>query len=446
MSAETNREIARIALPVSLESMVQLVLNFTNQVVVGTLGTATIAAVGLSNNALFIGIACLNVVGSGCAILASRARGRGDEDTLGRIALLSVLFAVLLALLLTVPIALSGSGFLRFVGASDEIAGIGGPYLGLYALALPLVTANVVMTSTFRTIGRARLPLIVTLSSLTLTPLLAWLLVTQLGWGVIGAAAAIVMTQSLRTALLAGFLFFSRFGIRVRLPTFSQGRGVFAEMAPLVLPLFVTEIVFSSGVFLFSLLVGRIGTAQLAAFQIVATFENIFVVGAVGFNTAATILTGRAIGQANAREVWRWSGGVWRLGVLVGLGLGVLFAASTFLIGALFPNTTPEVRQLAQWGALLNALFLPVKVANMIGFGTLASGGDTRYLLLSDVVTVVLVGLPFAYLLAFPAGLGLWGVFLGRLLGEEMARIVMLVWRYRTGAWFKLEPRPNPTD
>lgn len=93
---------------------------------------------------------------------------------------------------------------------------------------------------------------------------------------------------------------------------------------------------------------------------------------------------------------------------------------------------------------MLNALFQPVKVSNMIFFGVLSSGGDTRYLLLSDVITVFGVGLPLAYLLAFPLGLGLWGIFLGRLLGEELVRIGMFWWRYKSGRWFKLETILTP--
>ena len=436
----TRREIGRIAWPVSAEAVIQLVLSLLNQVIVGTLGTAAIAAVGLANNALFIGILCLNVLGSGCSILASKAHGRGDERELAQIATFSILLAVALALLLALPLALFGTPLLRLVGAAPEVAAIGGPYLSRYALALPFITASVVMASTFRTVGQARLPLVVTLATLTLTPPLAWVFVTRLGWGADGAAWAIVGPQVLRAGLLAAFLLLGRHGVRFRWPNLVRGRATLRELLPLTLPLFITEIVFSGGVFLFALIAQRAGTAQLAAFQIVSTLENIFVVGAVGFNAAATILTARAIGQADARAVWRWSGQVWRFGVLVAVGLGLLFGLCALLVPRLFPDTAPEVQRLAVWGALANAVFMPVKVSNMIGFGVLASGGDTRYLLLSDVVTVMLVGLPAAWLLAFGLDLGLWGVFLGRLLGEETVRLWMLLGRYRTGVWFKLAP------
>ena len=311
--------------------------------------------------------------------------------------------------------------------------------MSILALSLPLITASIVMTAIFRTNGQARLPLIVTLSSLTLTPLIAWLFVSQLELGANGAAWATVLTQALRAGLLLGYLFFSRWGIRFIWPSWIQCLSILREMNPLVLPLFITEVVFSSGVFLFALLAERVGVAELAAFQIVSTIENIFIVGAVGFNSAATILVARAIGKADLKEVWHISSSVWKYGVLVAIGLGVLFGMCALLVPLLFPNTTPMVQQIALWGVLLNALFMPVKASNMIGFGILASGGDTPYLLLSDFVTVFVVGLPLAYLLAFPLGMGIWGVFLGRLLGEEAVRIAMLMWRYRQGKWFKLQ-------
>ncbi len=439
-AAHTRREIGRIAWPVSAESVVQLVLNLMNQVIVGTLGTATIAAVGLANNALFIGVLCLTVLGSGCAILASRAHGRGDGQELARIATFSILLAVALSLLIALPLALSGEHVLRLVGAAEDVARIGGPYLSRSALALPFITASVVLSSTFRTVGQARLPLVVTLVTLTLTPVLAWVFVARFGWGAAGAAWAGVVTQVLRALLLGGTLFFGRHGVHFRWPNPTQARRLLRELVPLVLPLFITEIIFSSGVFLFALIAQRTGTAQLAAFQIVSALENVFIVGAVGFNAAATILTARAIGQADAREVWRWSGSVWRFGALTAVAQGALFGLCALLIPQLFPHTTPDVQRLALWGALMNAAFMPVKASNMIAFGVLASGGDTRYLLLSDVVTVLVVGLPVAYLLAFGLDLGLWGVFLGRLLGEETVRIWMLLWRYRSGVWFKLAP------
>ncbi len=163
----------------SLESVFQVFLGFINQVIVGTLGTATIAAVGLSNNVLFIGILCLHTLGSGTAIMVSRAKGRGDPTAVSHVASFSAVFAFVLALLLALPLVMWAKPFLKLVGASDEISDIGGPFLALIALALPLITSSAVTSGIFRSLGQARVPMILTMTSVALTPVLSWLLVVH---------------------------------------------------------------------------------------------------------------------------------------------------------------------------------------------------------------------------------------------------------------------------
>jgi len=444
VTLDTRREIFKIALPVSLESTVQLALGFVNQLIVGLLGTATIAAVGLAHNVLFIGVLCLNTLGAGCAILASRARGRGDEAAVWRIVSFFVAFSLGLALALALPLAAGASPFLRLVGADLEVVSIGGPYLSLVALSLPLITLSVVASAAFRSIGQARIPMLVTIPVIALIPLLSWLLVFPLGMGALGAALAALLAQGVRALLLLGLLFATRWGLRWAWPGLVQARSLLAEAVPLVLPLFITEMVFSGGVFLFALLFERLGTEELAVFQMVSNLEMVFITASAGLHYAATVLVAQAIGRADRPGVWGVSRLIWRMG-LVSAGLfGLGMALFAFVLPLLYPNTTPQVQEWAFWAVLLNALFQPVKVSNFIFFGILASGGDTRFLLFSDFVTVFVVGLPLAWLLAFPLEMGLWGIFLGRLLGEETVRVAMFWFRYRGGRWFRLDSRVAP--
>jgi putative MATE family efflux protein len=442
-AASDRKEIFKIAIPVSLESVFQFALGFVNQVIVGMLGTATIAAVGLSNNLMFIGILCLNTLGSGAAILASRAKGRSDDTAFAHIASFSVAFAFVVSLLFALPVFFSADGFLQMVGASSEIAQIGAPFLSLIALTLPFITISVVCSSILRSQGLPRLPMVITMTSMALTPLLSWLMVVRWDWGAEGAAWANIITQASRAVALLWALFASRWGLPFSLDSWIEIQTLLRDMVPLVWPLFVTELLFSSGSFLFALLVERIGTEQLAVYQITHTLEGVFIMLAVGFNSASTILVSQAIGRSDTKSIWEMSRGIWHLMLLVSVIAGSLFALMGFALPMFYPNTSAQVHQWGLWAIVLNALFLPIRNSNMIFFGTLAAGGDTRFLLLSDIITVFFVGLPLAYILAFPLGLGLWGVFLGRALGEEVVRISMFLWRYRSGKWFRISDEPQ---
>jgi putative MATE family efflux protein len=437
--SETTRQIIKIAVPVSLETVFQVALGFVNQVIVGTLGTATIAAVGLANNLLFIGILCLNVLGSGCSILIAKALGAGDQLAVSRIASLSLVAALLVSSAIAVPLFVFATPFLASVGADPKIALIAGPYMSLMALTLPLITLSVVASAVFRAIGQPRVPMVVTIAAVALTPLLAWWLVIPMQMGAAGAALAGVITQGLRVVVLIGLLFTNARGIRFAWPDPLEAGVLLKSMVTLTWPLFVTEILFSGGIFLYALMIERLGTAELAAFQIVATLENVFITASFGLNAAATILVAGAIGRADRPGIWHTSGSILKLGVICAAGFGLLFAASGFLLPVFFANTTPQVQSWAFWAIVVSGVFQVVKVANMIFFGVISSGGDTRFLLLSDFLTVFVLGLPVAYLLAFTLGWGFWGVILGRVIAEETLRVGMFFWRYRSGAWFKLE-------
>ena len=232
MTPEIRREIIKIALPVSLETVFQVALGFVNQVIVGTLGTATIAAVGLANNLLFIGILCLNVLGSGCAILISRALGREDQAAVSRITSLSLAVALFVSSLIAVPLALFATPFLASVGADPEIARIAGPYLSISALTLPLITLSVVASAVFRATGQPRVPMIVTIAAVALTPLLAWWFVIPLQMGAVGAALAGVLTQALRSVILIGLLFTNSRGIRFAAAVETPGPGLHVRHDP----------------------------------------------------------------------------------------------------------------------------------------------------------------------------------------------------------------------
>jgi Na+-driven multidrug efflux pump len=148
----------------------------------------------------------------------------------------------------------------------------------------------------------------------------------------------------------------------------------------------------------------------------------------------------QAIGRNDRPGTWLISSSILKLGTVSAAIFGVLSVIAGFLLPVFFVNTTPQVQFWAFWAVVIGAAFQVVKVSNMIFFGVISSGGDTRFLLLSDFVTVFVCGLPVAYFLAFNLQWGFWGVILGRMIAEETVRVVMFLWRYRSGKWFKLKP------
>ncbi|GGJ73832.1 MATE family efflux transporter [Deinococcus aquiradiocola] len=435
-----GREIARIAVPVSLEFTLMLVLNFVNQVVVGALGATAIAAVGFASSLTFIVIVTLGALGSSVSILVARASGAGRRSDMNTSVGAALLLASVLTAIVSVPLVLFAPQLLHLTGASDGVAAAGSTYLRLTSLALVPAVLGAVLSGVMRSLGHARSPMVATFVTVVLNTLLGYALVFGVGplprLGVAGAGWATLVTAVLKTAILLAQLY-----SRGRLATWAlprhaaQWRAVLGPLFVLAVPLGITELAWSGGTFLYNVVFQRLGDEALAAAQIVNTLEGVFIVGSLGLMSATTALVGRALGRGDAPGAVSWVQRLLRTGLQTGAAFGLLFALSALLLGVLFGRAGADVQHLAAIGILINAAFQVVKVRNMIvGAGILPSGNDTGGVIMGDVIGAFVVGLPLAVLLGLYTPLGVTGVFLARVI-EECVKMAVFAWRAGRLRW-----------
>jgi putative MATE family efflux protein len=438
-SRPPSREIAAIAVPVSLEMVLQLVLTFINQVIVGTLGAVAVAAVGLAGSLSFMFFVTLGALGTGTSILV--ARRAGAEDRAGVNGTLAVALAVstLLAILATAPVILGAEGLLRLAGGAADVTASAVPYMRVAMLALVPGVAGWILSGALRSLGHARTPMVATMITVVVESLIAVGLVFGVGplpaLGVVGAAWALVIAQSLKVVLLAFQVYGPRQLAAFRLPAPGQRRAIAGPLVTLSAPIAFTEFVWSLGGFIYAAVFARVGTQALAASQIVGTLEGVFIVGSFGLMSAATVLIGRSLGAGDGPGARAWLSRVSRAGLVTGLGFGLLFALSALLLPLLFPAVGADVRNIALGGILLGAATQVIKVRNMIlGGGVLPSVGDGKGIIFGDIVGAFVVGLPLAIYLGLYTPLGVWGVFLARI-ADELVKVAIFEWRRGRVDW-----------
>lgn len=451
VSPSPGREIARIAVPVSLEFVFTLVLNFVNQVVVGTLGATAIAAVGFANSLVFIPVFTLGALGASVSILVARAYGAGRRGDMNTTVTAALVLAGLLTLAVSLPMALYAPHLLRLTGASAGVAADGSAYLQLSALALTPTILGMVLSGVMRSLGHARSPMVATLITVLLNTVLAYGLVFGVGplpaLGVAGAGWATLATAVLKVGILLAQVYGPRPLAGWAWPQGQSGglagglagwRSVAVPLLVLAVPLGITEMAWSGGTFLYNVVFQKLGDEALAAAQIVNTLESIFIVGSLGLMSATTALVGRSLGRGDAPGAVAWIQRLLAVGLRTGAAFGLLFALSALLLGLLFREAGAEVRSMAALGILINSAFQIVKVRNMIvGAGVLPSGNDTGGVILGDVVSAFLVGLPLAVLLGLYTPLGVTGVFLARVT-EESVKMGIFAWRAGRLKWERL--------
>jgi Na+-driven multidrug efflux pump len=146
---------------------------------------------------------------------------------------------------------------------------------------------------------------------------------------------------------------------------------------------------------------------------------------------------GQALGSDSLPHAQKEASLALRAGVISGLAFAVALIGGSLLLPMIYPRVGQDVLHLAFWGIVITAFVQPAKVLNSsLGTGILPSGGDTKFVLLSHVVSSYALGLPLAGLAGIALKVGPWSIFGARGL-EEVLKAMMLFRRYRTASWHR---------
>ena len=431
-----------MALPVSLESIFQMSFNVVDQIIVGLLGATAVAAVGLSNSVAAIAILLCAAVGTGCGVLIAQAYGRKDMDDVSRTAAVGQTVAGTFGAIAALPLIIFSKPLLLLLGAHTDLVELADGYFKFFVASLPLMILSTVTSAAFRSLSDSKTPMTITIASVVLNTGLGFALVLGCGpvprLGVAGAGLATFISQFLRCIVLVGKFYHSKAGVSWRCPVpSSKVNSTSAKLIKLTFPIAVAEVLWGASSFIYALVFIRLGTSALASSQIVMTIENTFIVAAAGLGPAAIAAVGQKLGTGSVQAAKQHANVVLKLGLVTSIVLGILFAGVTVFVSTLYPKVGAEVLRFAVGGILILACFQPAKVLNGIfGNGLLATGGDTKYVLMANLAGTYGIGLPLAIFLGLFTSFGLYGVFFAKG-ADEITKLICFFCRYKTPAWYQ---------
>jgi putative MATE family efflux protein len=426
------REVLRLAVPAFFALVAEPAFLLADAAVVGRLGTAPQAGLGVASAALSTAAGVFVFLAYGTTGVVARRSGAGDR----RGALLAGLDGVWLALLLGV---LTGAALLllagpvaRAFGASPAAAGAATTYLRISALGLPSMLATMAATGVLRGMQDTRTPLLVALVGFPANVALNVLLVLGLGRGIAGSATGTVLAQTgMALALVTVVLRGTRTsGDELRLPLRPHPWRVLAA-ARLGVPLLVRTLALRGVLLLTTWAAAAGGDVPLAAYQVSSTVWTFLTFALDALAIAAQALTGRALGAGDVARARALTALMVRWGVLGGLVLGAVVLATANVVPPAF-SPDPAVQAALTGALVVVALQQPLSGLVFVLDGVLIGAGDGRWLAGAQVLLLVAY-LPVALVVrdAQASAVGLWcGVA-----GFMALRGLALWWRNRSGAW-----------
>ena len=429
------RATLTLGLPLIGSHVAQFVLQLTDTVMLGWYGVLPLAAGVLGASSFFT----IFVLGSGFAKavmpMVASANSQGDERQVRRVARMGLWLSILFSVL-TYPVFWWSGSILLALGQEEEVSALAQQYLRIAGIGMCPALLVMVLKSYLSALERTQVVLWVTVAAVPLNVLLNWALIFgNLGapeLGVAGSAIATVTVQIVSLGLivlyaallpaLAKYSLFQRFWR----PDWPGFRAVFR----LGWPMGLTGLA-ESGLFQASaLMMGWIGTTELAAHGIALEITALAFMVHVGLSNAVTVRGGQAYGAADWTSL--------RQGALTGIALSFGMAMLTVCLFLLAPKALiwpflnpddPASATIIVTGTALlacAALFQLADGMQVMALGLLAGVQDTKVPMVLASVSYWLIGIPASYALAFPLGFGPVGLWLGLVVGLAMAAISLM--------------------
>ncbi|MDT8321785.1 MAG: MATE family efflux transporter [Xanthomonadales bacterium] len=402
-----------IALPITGGMMSQNIMNLVDIGMVGRLGDQALAATGIGSFANYMAIAFIIGLSVGVQALAARRLGEGrDSETaipLNGGLLLSLIIGAPLcvAMILLTPFAFT------LVTDDPQVAELGIPYLQIRIASMIAVGMNFSFRGYWSAIHMTGVYLRTLLVMHAINIFLNWVLIFgKLGapeLGVFGAGLA--TTISLYIGTLLYFLSAARHARDKGFLRAVPSRETLWKQLRLSLPSSLQQLFFAAGLVALVWIVGRIGTAEVAAVNVLMTFHITAMLPAFGVALATTTLVGNALGRGDVEDAaaWGWNGAALTFvyGVLLSL---VLVPLALPLLGVFLTN--PETLELAYLPMILWALVISFDTVGMVLMNALMGAGDTRRGMLITVSWQWVFFLPLAWMVGPVLGYGLLGVWI----------------------------------
>jgi|LSQX01.2.fsa_nt_gb putative MATE family efflux protein len=436
------KSMLAIALPIALQNLIMSSLNMVDTLMISSLGDASIAAVGLANQVFFFYILIVFGINSGSSIFIAQFWGKEDIPNIRRILGLAISLCTAVGLIFTTIAFVTPEFLMRIFTDDVEIIDLGSKYLKIVSLSYIITAISFAYSVASRSIGQAKMPMFVSSISFVTNIIFNWLLIFgKLGFpklGIAGAAYGTLIARIVEICVIFYFVYSNKGALAAKIKELTDwDKSFLIRYFKTTYPVILNEGFWSLGQVMYSIAYAKIGKEAIAAVQITTTIQNIFMVISRGLANACTVMVGNKIGAEQEDEAADYAKSFLVISTVVGLILGILlFLLSGVLLKA-FRNITPEVFEASIKLLKAMAIFFFIRMFNSTTIvGVLRGGGDTKFSMALETVSVWLVGVPFAFIGAILLSLPVHWVFV-IISFEDVVKAIISFWRIKSDKWIR---------
>ncbi len=408
---EFYSRVQKIAIPVLLQSLLTVAAQLVDNIMVGRLGSNSIASVTSANQLFFVTMVTIFGVSAGGQIYISQFNGSEDYKNTKKSFHITIVLALLAGLLAFTIISLFSNKLLLVYIEDLEVLDYAHSYLKYIALSIFPFAISVSFSTGFRSITKTKIPMYVGFVTVLTNTFFNYLFIFGFAnipaLGVEGAGIATLTARLVEVSLYIMISFKIDSPIKATIKDlFDLDFSLFKKIATKSFPLVTNEFFWSLSQSLLIAIYAKQVADNISSFQIASTFANIFfnIMGALG--AAVAVILGTSLGKSELSKAKDEANKLTGFSFVVGIVCGFILFTLSFIVPYLF-KVDYDIMALSQQIIRFMALMFPIYYITVTYFFTLRSGGDSKSVLIMDSGFSWVVYIPVALLSRYVFGLSM---------------------------------------
>lgn len=435
------KQLSGIVAPIAFQYLMSSLVTASDAFMLGFLDQDSLSASSLAGQIAFIFSLFYGAFVFGLTVLAAQYWGKGDKKTAEEVLAITMRYSLLVGLIFTLTTALVPKQIMMIFTSDSMLIESGAKYLRMVSLSYLLTGFTQAYFGMMKVCSRAKLSSVIGSLSVVINIIFNALLIFGIGFfpkmNIEGAALATVLARIFE-AIMVIIAVLQKLcpSLNLKLMLKSDNKELHKDYWKYTVPLLINQIGWGGGVTMYSVIMGHLGSDAVAANSIASIVRSMIASLCWGIASGVGIIIGGMLGRNELLEAKKAGGSFVRLSIWIGAASGVVILAVTPLV-LHFIHLAPQAQHYLKYMMLMAAYYIIGNSLNStIISGIFPSGGDTRFGMCCDVITLWIVVVPMGMIGAFVLDLPVLAVAFILTL-DEFVKIPAVYKHYMKYKWVK---------